>query len=68
MKGTQDIIQQALRVTLLSNIASPGDPIIITSGVMEAHSGSTNLLQIMHCPSLDDITPIDGFFCNNGSA
>ena len=35
MKGTQDIIQQALRAALLSNIASPGDPVIITSGAIE---------------------------------
>ena len=62
MHGTEEIISQVMRIALMDGMAAPGDPIVITSGVIEAHSGSTNLMRVLRCPELDSIEAIPDFF------
>ena len=68
MQGTEKILKQAMRVALADGMANPGDPIVITSGLLEAHSGGTNMLRVLRCAeaaALEEETDIElnaGFF------
>jgi pyruvate kinase len=68
MQGTERILKQAMRVALADGMASPGDPIVITSGLLEAHSGGTNMLRVSRCAeevALNEETDVElnlGFF------
>lgn len=45
----QDRISAAMRVAMERKMALPGDPIVMTSGVIENRSGTTNLMRVFRC-------------------
>jgi pyruvate kinase len=46
MKGTEDLIQRAISWAKSIGLISGNDKVVITSGILEATSGSTNMLKV----------------------
>jgi len=46
MKGTENLLHQATEYAKSAGLASVGDKIIVTSGILEATSGSTNIMKV----------------------
>ncbi len=45
----QDRISAAMKVAMKHKMAISGDPIVMTSGVIENRSGTTNLMRVFRC-------------------
>lgn len=49
MAGTDNIIHKAMLMGVKMGMAQRGDPIVVTSGVLEETSGSTNIMRVLKC-------------------
>jgi pyruvate kinase len=49
MAGTENIIHKAMLWGVKHQFAVAGDPVVVTSGVLEETSGATNLMRVMRC-------------------
>jgi pyruvate kinase len=49
MTGTENIIHRAMLWGVKKGMAQRGDPVVITSGVLEDVSGSTNIMRVLQC-------------------
>ncbi len=49
MGGTNNIIHKAMLWGVKMGMASIGDPVVVTSGILEQTSGSTNIMRVMRC-------------------
>lgn len=45
----QDRVSTAMKFAVERKMALPGDPIVMTSGVIENRSGTTNLMRVFRC-------------------
>jgi pyruvate kinase len=49
MAGTENIIHRAMLHGVKNGMANQGDSVVVTSGVLEDTSGSTNIMRILKC-------------------
>jgi pyruvate kinase len=49
MANSSNIIHKAMLWGVKMGLASQGDPVVVTSGVIEGTSGSTNIMRVMKC-------------------
>ncbi|KAI8813031.1 pyruvate kinase [Cladochytrium replicatum] len=49
MTGTDNIIHKAMLWGVKMGMAQRGDPVVVTSGVLEEVSGTTNLMRVVKC-------------------
>lgn len=49
MHGTENIIRQAMLMGVKMGMAKAGDPVVVTSGVIEETSGATNIMRVLKC-------------------
>jgi pyruvate kinase len=49
MEGTENIIHRAMLWGVKMGMAQKGDPIVVTSGVLEDTSGTTNIMRVLKC-------------------
>ncbi len=49
MHGTENVIHKAMLTGVKMGFALLGDQVIVTSGVIEEVSGSTNIMKVMKC-------------------
>ncbi|TPX63563.1 pyruvate kinase [Spizellomyces sp. 'palustris'] len=49
MEGTENIIHRAMLWGVKMGMAQRGDPVVVTSGVLEARAGSTNIMRVLKC-------------------
>ncbi|KAJ3136161.1 hypothetical protein HK101_004048, partial [Irineochytrium annulatum] len=49
MEGTENIIHRAMLWGVRMGMAHKGDPVVVTSGVLESTSGSTNIMRVLSC-------------------
>ena len=49
MAGTENIIHRAMLWGVKMGMAQCGDPVVVTSGVLEETSGSTNIMRVLKC-------------------
>ncbi|KAJ3267383.1 hypothetical protein HK104_005949 [Borealophlyctis nickersoniae] len=54
MTGTEDIVNKAMIWGLKMGMAQKGDPVVVTSGVLESTTGSTNIMRVLKCVGLED--------------
>ncbi|KAJ3031129.1 hypothetical protein HDV00_008504, partial [Rhizophlyctis rosea] len=47
MDGTENIIQRAMMWGVKLGMAQKGDPVVVTSGVLESTAGSTNIMRVL---------------------
>ena len=47
MQGTENLIHKAMLTGVRMGMAQRGDPIVVTSGVLEEVSGSTNIMRVL---------------------
>ncbi|RKO96090.1 pyruvate kinase, partial [Caulochytrium protostelioides] len=51
MQGTDNLIHKAMLWGLRMGMSQPGDPVVVTSGVLEGKTGSTNIMRVLRCAS-----------------
>lgn len=49
MEGTDNVIHRAMLWGVKMGMAQRGDPVVVTSGVLENTSGSTNVMRVLKC-------------------
>jgi pyruvate kinase len=49
MAGTENIIHRAMLWGVKMGMANSGDNVVVTSGVLEDVSGSTNIMRVLQC-------------------
>ncbi|KAJ3213991.1 hypothetical protein HK099_007074 [Clydaea vesicula] len=49
MNGTNNVIHKAMLWGVKMGMCCKGDPVVVTSGVLEATAGSTNIMRVMKC-------------------
>ena len=49
MSGTDNLIHRAMLLGVKMGMAQRGDPVVVTSGVLESTSGSTNIMRVLKC-------------------
>ncbi|KAJ3093814.1 hypothetical protein HDU96_002007 [Phlyctochytrium bullatum] len=49
MSGTENIIHRAMLWGVKMGMAHKGDPVVVTSGVIESVAGSTNIMRVLAC-------------------
>lgn len=49
MSGTENLIHQAMLMGVKMGMAQKGDPIVVTSGIIEELSGATNIMRVLKC-------------------
>ncbi|KAJ3013048.1 hypothetical protein HKX48_005939 [Thoreauomyces humboldtii] len=49
MEGSEDIIHRAMLLGVKMGMAQAGDPVVVTSGVLEGTVGSTNVMRVLKC-------------------
>lgn len=49
MEGTENIIYRAMLLGVKNGMANQGDNVVVTSGVLEDVSGSTNIMRVLQC-------------------
>jgi pyruvate kinase len=49
MHGTDNVIFKAMLMGVTMGFAEPNDRVVVTSGVIEQVSGSTNIMKVMDC-------------------
>lgn len=49
MHGTENVIFKAMLTGVKMGFAEPNDHIVVTSGLIEEVSGSTNIMKVMNC-------------------
>ncbi|ORY49843.1 pyruvate kinase [Rhizoclosmatium globosum] len=49
MEGTENIIHRAMLWGVKMGMAKRGDPVVVTSGVIESVAGSTNIMRVLKC-------------------
>jgi pyruvate kinase len=49
MEGTENIIHRAMLWGVKMGMAEKGDPVVVTSGTLEGHSGATNIMRVLKC-------------------
>ncbi|KAI8928680.1 pyruvate kinase [Entophlyctis helioformis] len=49
MEGTENIIHRAMLWGVKMGMAHRGDPVVVTSGVLEDTAGSTNIMRVLKC-------------------
>ncbi len=49
MAGTDNIIHIAMLWGVKMGMARAGDPVVVTSGVIEETAGATNIMRVMRC-------------------
>lgn len=49
MSGTDNIIHKAMLLGVKMGMAKKGDPVVVTSGVLEATAGTTNIMRVLKC-------------------
>ncbi|KAJ3087284.1 hypothetical protein HK100_008418, partial [Physocladia obscura] len=49
MHGTENIIHQAMFWAVKHGLVKRGDPVVVTSGVIDLVAGSTNILRVLEC-------------------
>ncbi len=49
MAGTDNIIHKAMLWGVKMGMAQRGDPVVVTSGVLEETAGSTNIMRVLKC-------------------
>lgn len=53
MAGTSNVIHKAMLWGVKMGMATKGDSVVVTSGVIENISGSTNIMRVMKCVGFD---------------
>ena len=53
MQGTENILHRAMLWGVSKGMAQQGDSVVVTSGVLEEISGSTNLMRVLQCVGFD---------------
>jgi pyruvate kinase len=53
MSGTENIIHRAMLWAVKMGMAQKDDPVVVTSGVLEDISGSTNIMRVIQCVSFE---------------
>ncbi|KAI8903142.1 pyruvate kinase [Gorgonomyces haynaldii] len=53
MEGTENIIHRAMLWGVKMGMAQKGDPVVVTSGVLEGTAGSTNIMRVLKCVSFE---------------
>jgi pyruvate kinase len=53
MAGTENIIHRAMLWGVKMGMAQKDDPVVVTSGVLEDISGSTNIMRVLQCVSFE---------------
>ncbi|RKO92026.1 pyruvate kinase [Blyttiomyces helicus] len=53
MSGTENVIHRAMLWGVKMGMAQRGDPVVVTSGVLEATAGSTNIMRVLKCVGFD---------------
>lgn len=54
MSGSDNIIHKAMLWAVKLGMAVKGDPVVVTSGLLEATSGSTNLMRVLKCVGFEN--------------
>ncbi|KAI9094440.1 pyruvate kinase [Phlyctochytrium arcticum] len=49
MEGTDNILHRAMLWGVKMGMAQRNDPVVVTSGVLEARAGSTNIMRVLKC-------------------
>ena len=49
MAGTENIIHRAMLLGVKMGMAQRGDPVVVTSGILEELAGSTNMMRVLKC-------------------
>ena len=49
MSGTDNVIHRAMLWGVKMGMAQRGDPVVVTSGVLESKAGSTNVMRVLKC-------------------
>jgi pyruvate kinase len=53
MKGTDNLIHNAMLTGVQKGMAIKNDRVVVTSGVIEQVSGSTNIMKVQKCVGFD---------------
>ncbi|KAJ3172079.1 hypothetical protein HDU88_006893 [Geranomyces variabilis] len=53
MDGTENIIHRAMLWGVKMGMAQRGDPVVVTSGVLESKTGSTNIMRVLKCAGFE---------------
>lgn len=53
MAGTENVIHLAMLWGVKMGMANAGDNVVVTSGVLEDVSGSTNIMRVLACAGFE---------------